>query len=66
MTKTPNTETFANAETVAEVRPLSEGEVEMVTGGVTYGGCIRIDIWGPLVTYNPWLDPYSPERRGQV
>lgn len=49
------------------VRALSSSEFEEVTGGVsinpsTNEGCIRI-VWGPGPAYNPWLDPYSPERR---
>lgn len=39
----------------------------MVAGGEALNpfanvGCIRIN-WGPMPSYNPWLDPYSPERR---
>jgi hypothetical protein len=51
----------------AGVRSLSSSELKEVTGGVsinpfTNEGCIKI-VWGPGPAYNPWLDPYSPERR---
>ena len=46
------------------VRTLREDELDAVTGGVI-GGCIPngpFGPWNPLPTYNPWLDPYSPQR----
>lgn len=61
MTKTIETKT-------PEVRLLSDAEVKTITGGEAVNpfantGCIRINHWGPMPSYNPWLDPYSPERR---
>ena len=48
-----------------DVRDLTGPEIEAVSGGdiFTNTGCIRISPTLPMPTYNPWLDPYSPERR---
>lgn len=56
-----------NSEQTGDMRRLSDIELQVVIGGesinpLTNTGCIRIT-WGPGPTYNPWLDPYSPERR---
>ena len=48
------------------VRQLSDAELDFVAGGVI-DGCIPNGPFGPgnpLPTYNRWLDPYSPQRRG--
>ena len=57
MSNTPKTE--------HEVRDLTNDEVDAVAGAGIFDntGCIRINPWLPMPTYNPWLDPYSPERR---
>jgi hypothetical protein len=46
---------------------LSDDDLNVVRGGASpfvNEGCIVISRWLPLPTYNPWLDPYSPQRRG--
>ena len=46
---------------------LSDGDLNVVRGGASpfvNEGCIVISRWLPLPTYNPWLDPWSPQRRG--
>ena len=52
-----------------EIRDLRDDELDFVTGGFNVSpfvneGCIIINSMGPKPTYNPWLDPYSPQRRG--
>lgn len=51
--------------TEQEMRGLTSEEIDAVAGAGPFDntGCIRINPWGPMPTYNPWLDPYSPERR---
>lgn len=50
---------------------LSDTELDAVSGGLIGGvidGCISYGPFGPnnpLPTYNRWLDPYSPQRRGR-
>jgi hypothetical protein len=51
------------------IRALRDDELDFVTGGSAESpfanvGCIIINSMGPKPTYNPWLDPYSPQRRG--
>lgn len=60
-------ETAKTLEIDAEaMRALSADEVNAVAGAGIFDntGCILINRWAPLPKYNPWLDPYSPERRG--
>lgn len=47
------------------MRDLSRSEIYAVGGaGILANiGCIRISPTLPMPPYNPWLDPYSPERR---
>ena len=49
-----------------DVRRLTTDEIDAVAGAGIFDntGCIRISTWLPMPPYNPWLDPYSPERRG--
>jgi hypothetical protein len=56
-------------QTITETRALRDDELDLVTGGTFASpfvneGCIIINSMGPKPTYNPWLDPYSPQRRG--
>ena len=53
------------SKTEHEVRDLTNDEVDAVVGAGIFDntGCIRINPWLQMPTYNPWLDPYSPERR---
>jgi hypothetical protein len=51
------------------IRDLRDDELDFVTGGFAASpfvneGCIIINRMGPMPKYNPWLDPYSPQRRG--
>lgn len=48
-----------------DMRDLSRSEIDAVGGAgiLANTGCIRISPSLPMPPYNPWLDPYSPERR---
>lgn len=51
--------------TEQDVRGLTTEEIDAVTGAGIFinTGCIIIGSSLPMPTCNPWLDPYSPERR---
>jgi hypothetical protein len=48
-----------------DVRSLTTEEIDAVSGAgiIINTGCIIISSSQPIPTYNPWLDPYSTERR---